>query len=138
VAAHREIVSFVVTVTFELVFVARDGAETLNLIFCSGETAAHAGVCPPRLILLDLKLPKIDGVEVLRRIRADARTGSIPVVAPTASREERDIIESYDLGADSYIVEQVDFEQFVDAVRLGYVLAFLNEPPTQTKPAQTR
>ncbi len=127
-----------VPVTFELVFVARDGAETLNLIFCSGEIATHAGVCPPRLILLDLKLPKIDGVEVLRRIRADARSGSIPVIVPTASREERDIIESADLGADSYIVKQVDFEQFVDAVRLGHELAFLHEPPAETKPAQTR
>jgi two-component system response regulator len=118
------------------IFVARDGAEALDFIFCSGESAGRAGVCRPRLILLDLKLPKIDGLEVLRRIKADPRTHSIPVVVLTASSEERDIVESYDLGVNSYIVKPVDFEQFVDAARtLSMYWLLLNKPPAEARPA---
>ena len=117
------------------IFVARDGAEALDFIFCTSQPSA-AGVCRPRVILLDLKLPKIDGLEVLRRIKADPRTRSIPVVVLTASREERDIVESYDLGVNSYIVKPVDFEQFVDAARtLGMYWLLLNEPPAGLKAA---
>ncbi len=118
------------------IFVARDGAEALDFIFCSGDGGSRSGVCRPRVILLDLKLPKIDGLEVLRRIKADPRTHSIPVVVLTASREERDIVESYDLGVNSYIVKPVDFEQFVDAARtLGMYWLLLNEPPTAVQAA---
>ena len=104
------------------IHVVRDGAEALE--FLSGNCQ------PPKLILLDLKLPKVDGLEVLRRVRADPRTRDIPVTILTASREERDIVESYRLGVNSYIVKPVDFEQFTDAVRvLGMYWLLLNEPP---------
>src|SRR5450432_4829239 len=96
--------------------VARDGQSALDYIFCRG---AHAGrePVPPRLILLDLKLPKIGGIEVLRAIKADPRTKGIPVVILTSSREERDLIEGYQLGADSYIQKPVDFGQFQKTIR---------------------
>lgn len=104
------------------IVVAHDGAEAIELL--------HGGGRLPQLILLDLKLPKIDGLEVLRRIRADARTKVIPVVVLTSSDEERDLIESYHLGANSYVVKPVDFNQFVEAVRqLGLYWMVLNEAP---------
>ncbi|HZI22596.1 MAG TPA: response regulator [Gemmatimonadales bacterium] len=110
------------------VLVARDGAEALDLLF---GTDAHAGrPIEPEVILLDLKLPKVDGLEVLRRIRADDRTRLLPVVILTSSREERDVISGYGLGANSYIRKPVDFQQFVEAVRqLGLYWLVLNEPP---------
>ncbi|HZH81198.1 MAG TPA: response regulator [Gemmatimonadales bacterium] len=110
------------------VLVARDGAEALDLLFGTG---AHAGrPIEPEVILLDLKLPKVDGLEVLRRIRADDRTRLLPVVILTSSREERDVISGYGLGANSYIRKPVDFQQFVEAVRqLGLYWLVLNEPP---------
>ena len=112
------------------IHVVRDGAEALEFIFCTG---AYAGrhFENPRLILLDKKLPLVDGMEVLRQIRADARTQMVPVVMLTSSAEERDIIESYKLGVNSYIVKPVDFEQFTEAARqLGYYWVLLNKQPT--------
>ena len=110
--------------------VVRDGAEALEFIFCSGAYAHRSVENGPRVILLDLQLPKVDGLEVLRRVKADPRTKMIPVVVLTSSREERDIVESYKLGVNSYIAKPVDFEQFTEAVRqLGLYWVLLNEPP---------
>jgi two-component system response regulator len=109
---------------------ARDGAEALEYLFRTGKYADR-NEQPPRVIMLDLKLPKVDGLEVLRRIKADKSTRSIPVVVLTSSREERDVIESYNLGVNSYIVKPIDFEQFTEAVRsLGLYWLLLNEVPT--------
>ena len=112
------------------VFVARDGAETLDFLFCTGAYADRDPHDMPQIILLDLKLPKVDGLEVLRRIRADERTRLFPVVILTSSNEERDLIEGYKNGANSYIRKPVDFNQFADAIRqLGLYWLVLNEPP---------
>ena len=108
--------------------IARDGAEALAFIFGADGEAELNG--RPKVILLDLKLPKVDGLEVLRRLKADPRTRAIPVVALTSSREESDILESYQLGVNSYIVKPVDFEQFTATVRtLGMYWMLLNQPP---------
>jgi CheY-like chemotaxis protein len=113
-----------------LIQVARDGAEALDFIFCQGPHAGRKFENPPKLILLDLKLPKIDGMEVLKRIKADARTKMIPVVALTSSKEQKDVIESYHLGVNSYVVKPVNFESFATAVReLGMYWLLLNQPP---------
>jgi two-component system response regulator len=107
-----------------------DGAEALDFIFATGAYAGRNTDHKPRLILLDLKMPKVDGLEVLRRIKDDPRTKTIPVVMMTSSREERDIVESYQLGVNSYVVKPVDFEQFTSAVRdLGLYWLILNQPP---------
>ncbi len=108
--------------------VAHDGADALDRLFGTGE---HAGApVVPEVILLDLKLPKIDGLEVLRRLRADPRTRVLPVVILTSSTEEADVAQGYGLGANSYIRKPVDFNQFVEAVReLGLYWLVLNEPP---------
>jgi two-component system response regulator len=114
--------------------VARDGAEALDFIFCEGPHAARKITDGPKVILLDLKLPKIDGLEVLRRIRSDPRTKFIPVVVLTSSREQRDIVESYHLGVNSYVVKPVNFDRFVDAVRdLGFYWLLINQPPEPTE-----
>lgn len=107
----------------------QDGAEALDFLFGPGsETRTQAE--EPRLILLDLKLPKVDGLEVLKRIKGDPRTQRIPVVVMTSSREERDVVDSYKLGVNSYIVKPVDFEQFTEAVRqLGLYWMLLNHVP---------
>ncbi|MGH7831576.1 MAG: response regulator [Candidatus Binatia bacterium] len=105
--------------------VARDGAEALDFIFGKGADSNR-----PKVILLDLKLPKVDGLEVLKRLKSDPQTQSIPVVMLTSSREERDIVQSYQLGVNSYIVKPVDFEQFTEAVRhLGLYWLLMNQPP---------
>ena len=110
------------------IILARDGAEALDWLFGTG---SHAGrPAAPELVLLDLKLPKVDGLEVLRRIRANPGTRLLPVVILTSSREEKDVVTGYGLGANSYIRKPVDFGQFVEAVRqLGLYWLVLNEPP---------
>ena len=111
--------------------VVRDGAEALEFLFGSGAYAQRSVENGPKVVLLDLKLPKVDGMEVLQRVKADPRTQAIPVVVLTSSREERDVVESYKLGANSYIVKPVDFEQFVETMRqLGLYWLLLNQPPT--------
>lgn len=112
------------------VHVVRDGAEALDYVFGEGSYVGRSVLDQPKVILLDLKLPKVDGLEVLRRIREDARTRSIPVVVLTSSREDRDIAECYNLGVNSYITKPVDFEQFTEAARiLGFYWLLLNQPP---------
>jgi two-component system response regulator len=108
----------------------RDGAEALEFVFCEGAFAGRKFENPPKVILLDLKLPKIDGMEVLKRIKNDPRTKMIPVVILTSSKEEKDVIESYNLGVNSYIVKPVNFEQFAAAVQeLGMYWLLHNQPP---------
>ena len=112
------------------IHVARDGAEALEFIMCDGPFADRKQEDPPKVILLDLKLPKVDGLEVLKRIKADPRTASIPVVVLTSSKEQNDVVESYQLGVNSYIVKPVNFERFVEAVQqLGMYWLLLNQPP---------
>jgi CheY-like chemotaxis protein len=116
------------------VIVARDGAEALDHLYARG---AHAGrnSADPAVVLLDLKLPKIDGLEVLERIRADARLRHTPVVMLTSSREERDLLQSYRLGVNAFVVKPVGFDEFFRAIRdLGMFWAVLNEPPPRGAP----
>ena len=112
------------------IHVARDGAEALEFIFCEGSHSSRQIAAPPKVILLDLKLPKIDGLEVLRRIKGDPRTEAIPVVALTSSKEQNDVVESYHLGVNSYIVKPVNFDSFAESVQqLGMYWVLLNQPP---------
>jgi len=112
------------------VIVAHDGAEALEYLFGTGKFAGRNTDFIPQVVLLDLKLPKVDGLEVLRRLRADQRTKLLPVVILTSSNEEQDRIKGYDLGANSYVRKPVDFSQFIDAVRqLGLYWLILNEAP---------
>ena len=112
------------------VHVVKDGAEALEYIFATGPYAYRKIEDHPRVILLDLKLPKVDGLEVLRKIKSDERTKVIPVVVLTSSKEEMDLVESYKLGANSYITKPVDFESFVKAIsELGLYWLLLNQPP---------
>lgn len=110
------------------VVVARDGVEALDYLFGTGTHAGRDMTVMPQLILLDLKLPKLDGLQVLQRVRADERTKRLPVVIFTSSSEEEDMIKSYDLGANSYVRKPVDFEQFLEATKqLGLYWLVLNE-----------
>ena len=112
------------------VVVAHDGVEALDYLFATGTHAGRDTAVMPEVILLDLKMPKIDGLEVLRRVRADESTRLLPVVVLTSSKEERDMIESYSLGANSYIRKPVDFSEFTETVRtLAHYWLRLNEPP---------
>ena len=99
------------------IYIARDGEEGLDFLFCRGAFSSRTFDHPPKLVLLDLKLPKVDGIEVLRQIKGDSRTRAVPVVVMTSSKEERDLVQSYDLGANSYIQKPVDFEQFRQTVK---------------------
>ena len=111
--------------------VARDGVEALDFIFCRGAHAGRRIEDTPRVVLLDLKLPKVDGLEVLRSIKADPRTKHIPVVMLTSSQEQSDVVKSYHLGVNSYIVKPVNYAQFAEAVQtLGLYWLLLNQPPT--------
>jgi two-component system response regulator len=111
------------------IHVVRDGAEALDFVFGAGAYAGRRLDPGPRVILLDLKLPKVDGIEVLRRLKDDPRTRTIPVVVLTSSREERDLVETYRLGANSYIVKPLDFVKFIEAVRqAGLYWLLLNRP----------
>ncbi|NOR83295.1 MAG: response regulator [Ardenticatenales bacterium] len=112
------------------VTVVRDGAEALDYLFGAGKYAGRDTSDMPQVVLLDLKLPKLDGLEVLRRLRADELTRRLPVVVLTSSDEEQDILASYDLGANSYVRKPVEFHQFIDALRqLGLYWLVLNQPP---------
>jgi len=113
------------------IHVVQDGEEALECIFCTGRYAGRSVGSDPRLILLDLKLPKVDGIEILQRCKSDPRTKGIPIVILTSSREERDLVNSYNLGVNSYVVKPVDFSQFTEAVRrLGLYWMVLNQLPS--------
>ena len=111
------------------VIVARDGEQALDYLYCRGNFAARTKG-NPAVLLLDLKLPKVDGLEVLKQVRSDPKLKLIPVVVLTSSREERDMMGSYQLGVNAYVVKPVDFHEFVNAVKeLGIFWAVINEPP---------
>ena len=111
------------------IVVARDGVEALEYLFCTGPHAQREPSLP-ELVLLDLKLPRLDGLEVLRRVRADERTAVLPVVILTSSKQEEDLMKSYQLGANSYVRKPVEFEAFLEAVKnLGLYWLVVNEPP---------
>jgi two-component system, response regulator len=111
------------------VLVAQDGAEALDFFFCRGKYENRSFTCPPKVVLLDLKLPKVSGLEVLRIVKADERTLHIPIVIVTSSRQEPDMKEAYELGVNSYVVKPVDFDQFTNAMSsLGLYWLLVNEP----------
>lgn len=111
------------------VVVVRDGAQALDYLYKQNEYADRAGQ-NPALVLLDLKMPKVDGIEVLKRVKSDPAMRSIPIVVLTSSREEQDLVQTYDLGVNAYVVKPVDFHEFVDAVKLlGGFWAVVNETP---------
>jgi two-component system response regulator len=119
------------------VFVVRDGEEALDFLFCHGPHAERSFDHPPKLVLLDLKLPKVDGLQVLKRLKGDERTRSIPVVLMTSSKEERDRVIGYELGVNSYLQKPVDFDQFRKTVKLvGLYWLVTNQPPVKNAQSQ--
>ena len=109
----------------------KDGAEALDFLFCRGEFAGRDSSQPPKLVLLDIKMPKVDGIEVLRQVKADQRICLIPVVVMTSSNEERDVIESYRLGVNSYIVKPIEFGAFLEVVaKIGLYWMLTNRVPS--------
>jgi two-component system response regulator len=117
------------------VIVVRDGIEALDWLFATGDHADRDTTIEPQIILLDLKLPRLDGLEVLRRIRADARTALLPVIIMTSSKEDEDIVKSYALGANSYVRKPVEFDRFAEAVKnLGIYWLVLNQKPPSSNP----
>jgi two-component system response regulator len=111
------------------IFVVRDGEEALDFLFCRGKFVHRSMERPPKLVLLDLKLPKVDGLEVLKQVKSDPRTKTIPVVIMTSSKEERDMVASYNLGVNSYIQKPVDFDQFRETVKtIGLYWLVINLP----------
>lgn len=114
------------------IHVARDGEEALDFLFCRGPHSGRDPDCRPKLILLDLKLPKVNGLEVLQQIKNDPRTKAVPVVILTSSKQEQDLVRGYRSGVNSYIQKPVDFEQFRATIkRLGFYWLLVNEPPPQ-------
>jgi len=112
------------------IFVVSDGEEALDFLFCRGAYAERSFDHPPKLVLLDLKLPKVDGMEVLKQVKSDTRTRTIPIVIMTSSKEERDLASGYNLGANSYIQKPVDFDQFRETVKsVGLYWLVINQPP---------
>jgi CheY-like chemotaxis protein len=112
------------------IHVARDGEEALNYLFCRGPHSTRSFEKPPKLVLLDLKLPKVDGLEVLRQLKGDSRTKAIPVVILTSSKEDRDMVSGYRFGVNSYIQKPVDFTAFRDTIKqLGLYWMVVNQPP---------
>lgn len=119
------------------IHLARDGEEALEFLFHNGAHVQRSFERPPKLVLLDLKLPKVDGMEVLRRLKADPRTRTIPVVILTSSKEERDLVTGYGLGANSYIQKPVDFEQFRETVKsVGLYWLLINQAPVPNPVSQ--
>jgi two-component system response regulator len=115
------------------IFLARDGEQALDFLFCRGDYAGRSADTLPKLVLLDLKLPRVNGIEILKQIKGDPRTRAVPVVILTSSKEERDLIASYHLGANSYIQKPVDFEQFRETIKtLGMYWLVVNQVPTFT------
>jgi two-component system, response regulator len=113
------------------VLIAQDGAEALDFFFCRGKFEKRSFITPPKVVLLDLKLPKVSGLEVLRIVKEDERTSHIPIVIVTSSREEPDMKEAYSLGVNSYVVKPVEFDQFLSAVNsLGLYWVLVNQPLT--------
>ena len=112
------------------VHVARDGEEALDFLFCRNGHSSRSFDCPPKVVLLDLKLPKVDGLEVLRALKNDSRTKALPVVVMTSSKQQRDMVEGYRLGVNSYIQKPIDFAEFREIIKqLGYYWLVINQPP---------
>ncbi len=112
------------------IFVVRDGEEALDFLFCRGSYAQRTFDHPPKLVLLDLKLPKVDGMEVLKQVKSDPRTKTIPIVIMTSSKEERDLVAGYNFGANSFIQKPVDFDQFRETVKtVGLYWLVINQQP---------